>query len=491
MQKIISKNEPCLKAKYSSFPFQSEAVDFIKSLEYGALFHEQGLGKSKIAIDLMLYWLQQKEVDTVLFVAKKTLLKNWEKEFLNHTHIEPGIISQDGSKNYYIFNSPCRIMLTHYEVFNKEKERLKLFLKSRNVAVILDESTKIKNPESSLTQCFFELAPLFKKRIIMSGTPVANRPYDIWAQIFFLDQGKSLGSDFKTFKNIADLKNDFDHDSSGRDDFENFIKGIYNKIQQFCVRETKESGGILLPQKKYLTLFAEWETYQLELYDDIIKEEKAYIVKNGYPSIDDMSSILKRLLRLVQVTSNPKLVDESYVATPGKLQTLIELVENIVRKGEKCIVWTSFIENVQYLAEELKHISEVKKIYGKMDIQSRNSSVESFINDPNVKVLIATPGAAKEGLTLTVANHVIFYDRTFSLDDYLQSQDRIHRISQKRECFIYNIRIEGSIDDWVDELIGAKAAAAKLTQGDITIDEYRKLISYEFGRRLDEILNIN
>ena len=88
-----------------------------------------------------------------------------------------------------------------------ELKRFKLFLKSRNVAIIIDESAKLKNPDSKLTKDFFELSSLFKKKIIMTGTPVANRPYDIWSQIYFLDGGKSLGDSFKEFKSKSDLTN--------------------------------------------------------------------------------------------------------------------------------------------------------------------------------------------------------------------------------------------------------------------------------------------
>jgi SNF2 family DNA or RNA helicase len=103
-------------------------------------------------------------------------------------------------------------------------------------------------------------------------------------------------------------------------------------------------------------------------------------------------------------------------------------------------------------------------------------------------VLIATPGSAKEGLTLTVANNAIFYDRSFSLDDYLQAQDRIHRISQQKTCHVYNLIMKDSIDEWVDVLLAAKGAAAKLVQNDISLEEYRRTMSYEFGRVLREIL---
>ena len=75
IKKIPSLN---LTATMDAFPYQYEAFNAIKDLEYSAIFHEQGLGKTKIAIDLALYWLSNKDIDTVLIVTKKQLIKNWK-----------------------------------------------------------------------------------------------------------------------------------------------------------------------------------------------------------------------------------------------------------------------------------------------------------------------------------------------------------------------------------------------------------------------------
>ena len=93
-------------------------------------------------------------------------------------------------------------------------------------------------------------------------------------------------------------------------------------------------------------------------------------------------------------------------------------------------------------------------------------------------------------MTLTVANHVIFYDRTFSLDDYIQAQDRIHRISQERDCYVYNLTIEDSIDGWTNTLIEAKQAAASYGQGDIEYEEYRRKMRYDVASELRSVLGI-
>ena len=128
-------------------------------------------------------------------------------------------------------------------------------------------------------------------------------------------------------------------------------------------------------------------------------------------------------------------------------------------------------------------------INGNLDLDIRNKNINRFKTDEKVRFLIATYGTAKEGLTLTVANHAIFFERNFSLSDYLQAQDRIHRISQKKKSFIYNIYTKDSAEDWLEALVSAKESAAKFVQGDIDEDEFTKKIRYDYGDILEKILN--
>jgi SNF2 family DNA or RNA helicase len=183
------------------------------------------------------------------------------------------------------------------------------------------------------------------------------------------------------------------------------------------------------------------------------------------------------------------LVDQGYSKTPGKLPKLLTLLENAVDAGSKAIVWTSFVENARWLTSELKAFKP-SVVHGEISMDERNGAIRRFKQDKETKVLIATPGAAKEGLTLTVANHAIFYDRSFSLDDYLQAHDRIHRISQEQPCYIWNLICRDTVDEWVDSLLAAKRLAAQLAQADISADEYRKRANYDFGKIVKQILGM-
>lgn len=473
-----------LSPNFHGYAYQLNAVESVKSLEYAALFHEQGLGKTKIGLDLALNWISTKTLDTVIIITKKGLVKNWEKETNSHTNLSYAVLDGNRVQNSYKFNKPYRLYITHYEAISSNLEKFSLLLKTRRVGAILDEAHHMKNPEGRVAQALYTLAPGLKRRVIMTGTPVANRPYDIWSPIFFLDQGKSLGDDFAAFKTMYDLPQGSPDNPDP--EYENTLGDITLALEPFTIRETKKSAGIDLPQKVLSNHYVDMEGNQAALYQKYKNDLYVQIIKNGRIKHDDVHSILKEMLRLVQVASNPAMVDESYNHRPGKMVALDQIISDIDR-DEKIIVWTCFIDNADYLTDQLASMGSLK-LHGKMDMEARNRSIEKFLQESDKRILVATPGAAKEGLTLTVANHAVFFDRNFSLNDWLQAQDRIHRISQSKQCHIFHLLAKDSIDEWVDRLLLYKRRLAALVQGDTDNDNAQGHSSDEAKNIIKEVL---
>ena len=481
------KKKARLASKKNAFPHQLEAFQAVKDLPFAAIFHEQGLGKTKIGLDVALFWLAQGIADSVLVVTKKSLIANWQSEVATHSHLRPRILGQHRKANFYAFNSPAVLYLAHYEAVLSERRRFALFLKTRKVGVLLDEAHKIKNPAARISCALHELSHSFVRRIIMTGTPIANRPFDLWSQVKFLDGGAALGRNFIAFKRDLDLSNDLGRDANRAEAFANQLELLFERVRPFTIRETKQSASLDLPDKTVRNLECDLEPRQAELYDQFREELAAIVVRGNRPVLDDAEALLKRLMRLVQVASNPAMVDQSYRREPGKLPVLESLVHEAVDSDEKIIIWTSFTENANLLGRILQRYG-ASVVHGALDMPSREQALAAFKHDPSCQVLVATPGAAKEGLTLTVANHAVFYDRSFSLDDYLQAQDRIHRISQERACFVTNLIASGTIDRWVDALLSAKNLAAQLGQGDIGRGDYDAQADYTFGEMLRDVL---
>ena len=482
------RRPPSLSAKHDAYPYQLDAVRALRSLPYAAIFHEQGLGKTKIAIDLMLCWFSDDSIDTVFVVTKKMLVQNWLDELAIHSHITPSVLSGDRRENAIALNSPVLIYVLNYEVVSANVDLIREFLHTCRVGVILDESQKIKNPEARVTTCFQAIAGGFARRIVMTGTPSANRPYDIWSQVKFLDDGHALGNSYAMFREEHELPS-----SAGESEVDQYgrrLTRIMERIRSFSIRETKHTAGLQLPSKTIRTHLVEMAPRQADMYNSY-RDSLAWELREEVQGVvDDAEGILKRLLRLVQCASNPSLVDRTYTECPGKLPKLVGLLEDVNRSHAKAVIWTKFVNNVEWLTGRLEEYGP-QKVHGRMSVDDRNESIRRFKTNDDCRLLIATPGTAKEGLTLTVANHAIFYDRGFSLDDYLQAQDRIHRISQNAECFVHNLIAVNTIDEWVDVLLNAKHHAARLVQGDASLKEFNAAFRGDVAEALRAILTPN
>src|SRR5262249_13561802 len=160
-------------------------------------------------------------------------------------------------------------------------------------------------------------------------------------------------------------------------------------------------------------------------------------------------TILARLVRLAQLASDPSMLDASYNQEPCKFVALDALLGEILTRprARKVIVWTSFVANIASLKRRFSKYRPVS-LHGALTGPERDASVLAFKEDPEVRLMVANPAAAREGLTLTEANVAIYLDRTFNLVDYLQSQDRIHRISQTSDCEIMLLLARDSIDEF-------------------------------------------
>ncbi len=458
MKKIYNFN---YSPKTKPYPHQVEAIEYITNRVNVPLFDEQGLGKTKIVIEALCNNMEQAIIDGALIICKKSLIENWKDEIETHSHLKYIVLRGSANEKGLKFMGYSHFYIINYESVIGEVERLKMFLKIRKMAIVLDESHKIKSPDAKITEAIIELKDLAKKRIIISGTPIANKPLDLWTQFYFLDNGTLLGSDYNEFKKTysIDLKEDDLHEQ----------KEKFNKLREIIlsnsIRRLKKDV-LELPEKIYIDKYVQIDGQQKRMYDILKGELYIEIINiNGEKIIDESEEILKKLLRLAQIASNPFLIDKVYNETPAKFPVLDTLIENIIEQKEKVIVWSCFVDNIRLLYKRYKRFGSLM-LYGDIPIEKRNEILKQFKNDAEFMVLIANPAAAREGLTLTSANNAIYLDRNFNLVDYLQSQDRIHRISQTKECKIYKLIAKNTIDEYIDEIIYKKHKLAEYVQGD-------------------------
>jgi SNF2 family DNA or RNA helicase len=458
MKKIYNFN---FNPKTKPYPHQVEAIEYVTNHEFVALFDEQGLGKTKIVIESLCKNMSTGVIDGALIICNKQLIENWKYEIETHSYLNYIILRGTKNEKGLKYMGFAHFYITNYESIINDFERISMFLKIKNLAIVLDESHKIKNPDTKISKSILLLRNKSKKRIIISGTPIANKPIDLWAQFYFLDSGKLLGDNYNQFKKKYTIKiKDLD-----LTEYEEKFKNLKDLILSNSIRRLKNEV-LELPGKIYHEKYIEITGLQKKLYDKLNHELYIEITNlNGDVIIDESSELLKKLLRLVQLASNPFLIDKSYNETPAKFISLDKLIDEIIKEKEKVIIWSSFVENIKILYKRYQ-MHRALMLHGEMPIELRNKIVKKFQLEPDYKILIANPAVAREGLTLTAANNSIYVDRNFNLVDYLQSQDRIHRLSQTKECKIYKLIAKNTIDEYIDEILTKKNELAQYIQGD-------------------------
>ena len=471
------RKEQIFEPKTKALPHQIEVLNYINKHHEIALFDEQGLGKTKIVIDSLCESMKNKEVEGVLVFAPMSLIYNWEQEIVKHSFLIPIVLRGSKREKRYKFLTGANFYITNYEAVIAETDRIKRFCKSRKIAIVLDESSRIKDPSTKTAQALFNLRLYSTKRIIITGTPVANKPVDLWSQFYFLNGGTVLGNNFEDFKARYNEKNI---------SYKEYLAELRTMISKNSIRRYKDNV-LDLPNKRFINLYVNLKGRQLYIYNKLRKELRLEIQNtDGDIVIDEAENILKKLLRLTQIASNPMLIDKGYREIPAKFVLLDDLLKDIISKNEKAIIWTNFVDNIIILRNRFSHYKPLI-IHGAIPVKDRMETVKTFQESDKHTVMIANPSVAREGLTLTRANNAIYLDRNFNLVDYLQSQDRIHRISQTKECSIYKILAKNTIDEYIDHVMDIKKEIADYVQGGSTMIKER---SYNFLLNRSEILSM-
>jgi SNF2 family DNA or RNA helicase len=436
---------------------QEDGTQFLRARERAALFDEQGLGKSKQLIDAIVGEIESGSIAGALIVCPNGLKNNWAGEIERFSDLRFAVFGSGRAARRVAFRSlRAAFYVINYESVAAELPALRALLRFKRMALVLDESHRIKSPDARVTQAVLRLRKDAARRYLLTGTPVANKPEDLWSQIFFLDDGEALGETFDEFRQRYQTA------AGGYQS----VDDLKDRVTNLGLRRLK-SEALDLPAKRYRSVMVNLSGRQLELYEKMRNELELWVRSlDGQEVRKSAEAILARLVRLAPLASNPRLLDADYKETPAKFAALDGLVRDyLAMDGQKVIIWSSFVENVNELAQRYSSYGTVV-LHGEVLIEDRNHAVKRFRQNRGTRILVANPAAAREGLTLTEANVAIYVDRTFNLVDYLQSQDRIHRISQTKECEIILLLASSTIDQFIDFSLEQKHRLARFTQAD-------------------------
>ncbi len=437
-------------------PYQLSGFRWLNYLQNvgwgGILADDMGLGKTAQALSILLHFQNQNKHLRALIVCPTTLIYNWENEIKKFTPQLSFIIHHGTNRARSIDElSAHMITITTYGTLRSD---IQMLLKANFDFAILDESQAIKNPFSKVTKA----ACLLKAdhKICMSGTPLQNNTFDLYAQMNFLNPGL-LGS-------VEFFRNEFSTpiDKLGDAEQKEHLRKI---LYPFILRRTKEQVAKDLPEKTETIIFCEMEDKQravYETYRSAFREKILGTIEQQGVGRSQLT-ILQGLMKLRQICDSPAILneDEKYPNDSIKLEELSrELTENI---GEhKALVFSQFLGMLALIKEQLtKDGIEYEYFDGSTSPSDREKAIQNFQSNDQCRVFLISLKAGGVGLNLTAADYVYIVDPWWNPAVEQQAIDRTHRIGQTKNIFAYRMICKDTIEDKILKLQERKRILAK------------------------------
>ncbi len=454
--KAIKEIEPPEGLKKILRPYQLAGyhwLNYLTEIKWGGILaDDMGLGKTVQALSFLDHYRKEHGSLKALVVCPTTLIYNWENEIKKFTP----------SLTYRIHHGPARTrskeeLLDHdvtITTYGTLRSDIKLLLSVNFDYVILDESQAIKNPSSKVTKAACLLNA--KHRLCMSGTPLQNNTFDIFAQMHFLNPGMLGTMEFFRQEFAIPI------DKFGEQDRKEHLKKI---LYPFILRRTKEQVAKDLPEKQEMILWCEMEDEQRSIYDayrnDFRDKILGTIQEQGIQR--SQLTILQGLMKLRQICDSPAILneDEKFENHSIKLDELArEITENI--SNHKALVFSQFLGMLALIKAKLDELG-VKYEYfdGSTSAPDREKAIQSFQNDDAVRVFLISLKAGGVGLNLTAADYVYIVDPWWNPAVEQQAIDRTHRIGQTKNIFAYRMICKDTIEDKILQLQEKKRALAK------------------------------
>jgi SNF2 family DNA or RNA helicase len=361
---------------------------------------------------------------------------------------------------YHIYYGPSRVldpavsvMLTSYGVLRSDVEQLALL---KWGYVILDESQAIKNPASQARKAVQQLQS--RNRMALSGTPVQNSTFDLYAQMDFLNPGMLGSQDFFRTQFATPVDRNGDKEAAAR---------LRKLVYPFVLRRTKEQVARDLPDRTEMILWCEMGEEQRRIYDRFKETYRAALLDRiGEEGMGKSSIyILEGLTKLRQICDHPALVKEEGVS--AKLEELIREIEENTGH-HKALVFSQFTSMLQLIRAALEERG-IPYLYldGSMAAEERKRAVVQFQEEEDTRIFLISLKAGGVGLTLTAADYVYLVDPWWNPAVEQQAIDRSHRIGQEKKVFAYRMICRDTVEEKILQLQERKKSMAS----DLIADE--------------------
>lgn len=457
-----------MKIKTELLPYQDEAVSKLSKIKVGALYMEQGTGKTRTTLSLIKKRFDTGKIDVILWLCPCSVKRNLKEDLTYHCGELPeeivvrGIESLSSSDRLYMML--LRLVQTH-----------KVFL-------VVDESNLVKNKLAIRTERIVDLSKHCQYKLILNGTPISKNEADLFAQWYILDW-RILG--YQSFYSFAanhleywtvKLPNGKDVVDKSR------IKRVLNvdylteKIAPYTY-QIKKQDCLKLPSKKYRKINFMMTSDQTYAY--------AVAKENYLLNIDQLKSetIYKYFSALQHITSGRNVSPDPekrmwtslMFADPKDNPRIKALMDHLSGETDKCIIFCKYQSEID---EILSLLPGAVEFTGRLPQKKRQENRERFHQD--AQFLVANKSCGAYGLNLQFCHKVIFYNNDFDLATRLQAEDRVHRIGQEHEVEIVDICAVGTIDTFITDCLTRKENLAEAFKREV--ESAKKISGYKCVR---------
>lgn len=464
-------------------PFQLQNLARLLLLPHGADFSVPGAGKTTVALANFALQRSRGAIEKMLVIGPIAAFEAWKVDSVACMAIAPKLSVHGGLGG--AMPRGTELLLTNYNRVAADYERMRNFVADSPTQVVLDEAHRIKRGAAGVHgRAVLDLAYVARRRDVLTGTPAPQGANDLVALVRFLYPGQD--------RSILPA-NAYD-ESKGRDP--ETVQQTGDAISPYFVRTAKSSLDI--PDPKWETVTRPMGPIQLAIYDALVGRYR-HSFSLPTDSRRQFNKLGRIVMYLLEAATNPTLLTAGSDATdeigfahpplelkgfeslsdllaryneyerPWKYDYVVDAVGKAARRGEKVLIWTTFVRNIRALAHELESFNPAV-VHGGVPpedsaspgVVTREAELDRFRNDPNCTVLLANPAAAGEGISLHHwCHHAIYLDRTFNAGHFLQSQDRIHRLGldPKTETRFTLLVSDDSIDAVVNARLREKVRA--------------------------------
>lgn len=440
--------------KIEPYPYQQDGIRF--GLEHKRIIigDEPGLGKTLQSIGI---------VDTAnaypcLVICPSSLKINWQREFGKFTD-KSALVLDNAVRttwSYLLTMGMHQVAVVNYESLRKyfvwdikggKHFRLKDVVFCPQIrmfkSIIIDESHRVKDPSAQQTIFTKGLSVGKEWIILLSGTPVVNRPEDLIAQLSIMNRLSEFGGRAQF---MADYCTD-PRDKMAEPAVP--LSVLSRQLYDTCmIRREKAKVLPQLPDKTRVDLYV--EISNAPEYNLAAADLAEYL--RQYKECSDWE--IRRKMRMEALV---RFMTLRSLATMGKISQAVDFIRTFLDSGKKLIVFCSLHDIVDELK---KAFPKSVTVTGRDNPANKQAAVDAFQNNPAVQLIICSIKAAGVGLTLTAASDVAFVELAWTYADCCQCEDRAHRIGQKDNVTCYYLLGRGTIDHTIYSLIHRKKSIA-------------------------------